>query len=93
MTPSTILVSLLSIDAWRDSGGWQWNNWSKVGAVPVGMADLKPRELLRQLRGMGYLCDYSKGRVRVEDDQYNVVISARGTGQPLLAIAYGEAQP
>lgn len=79
--------SLLSIDAWREAGGWTWNNWHKVGTVPVSVCDLAPRAMLRRLREV---IDIPAGTVAVEDDGYNVVIVARGTGEPLCAVAYGE---
>lgn len=89
---NTTQCSLLSIDAWRDADGWQWNNWHKVARVPVSLAGMKPRALLSWLRSFGYLGSRSQGRIAVEDDGYNVVILARGTREPLLAIAYGEVQ-
>lgn len=81
---------VLSIDAWRDGEGWTWNNWHKRGTVPVAWCDLSPRALLRNLRARGL--DLPPGAVCVEDDGYNVEIQARGTREPLYAIAYGEAQ-
>ena len=83
-------VSILSIDAWRDDCGWQWNSWSKVGSVPLAICDMKPRALLKYLR-QEYLTEGSKGTVAIEDDGYNVVIMDKGTSRPLLAIVYGEA--
>lgn len=88
-----VQCSLLSIDAWRYDCGWQWNNWHKVATVPVALADLKPRALLHWLRSFGYLTSASIGTVAIEDDGYNVVILAKGTREPLLAVAYGEVQP
>ena len=86
------VVSLLSIDAWRESGGgWTWNNWYCIAQVPLTVADMKPRALLQYLRERGTLSQYSRGRVAVEDDGYNIVILAKGTREPLYAIAYGEA--
>ena len=87
----TTLVSLLSIDAWADADGWQWNDWHKIASVPVGTADLSPRKLFRFLRSEGYLSASSVGRVAVEDDQYNIVIIDSSNHRPLYAIAYGEA--
>jgi hypothetical protein len=85
-------VSILSIDAWRDGGGWQWNNWHKVGACHVSVCDRSPRAILRYMRAEGYITHSSAGRVAIEDDQYNIVVIARGTREPLFAIAYGEVQ-
>lgn len=86
-------VSILSIEAWRNAdGGWDWNNWHRVGWYDVAVCDLPPRQLLARLRADGYLAATSAGRVRVEDDGYNVVVLSRGTSEPLFAIAYGEVQ-
>jgi hypothetical protein len=84
-------VSILSIDAWRQPEGWTWNMWHKIGTCDVAIASLPPRRVLAFLRSEGVLGDGSRGRVRTRDDGYNVVIEARGTGEPLYAIAYGEA--
>ena len=46
---------------------------------------LKPDEL-KKLREWGYLTDYSKGRVRVQDDDSVIEIQDKGTGKPLLAL-------
>lgn len=84
-------VNILSIDAWRQPSGWNWNNWYKVGSVPISVCDLTPRKLLAKLRIDGFLGAGSKGKVAIDDDQHNLVIVAKGTRQPLFAIAYGEA--
>ena len=83
-------MNILSIDAWRQPDGWQWNNWHKVGTFsePAELLD-NPRRLLRYMRKQGYLSAKSAGRVAIEDDQYNVVIVAKGTREPLFAIEYG----
>jgi hypothetical protein len=78
---------ILSIDAWRNQGGWEWNNWFHVGDMDT-LPD-NNRELLWMLREKGILSDASKGLVSVEDDQYNKVILAKGTREPLFAIEYG----
>lgn len=90
LPPESVQCSLLSIDAWRDGSSWTWNNWHKVARVPVALADNTPRALLHWLRSFGYLTSGSAGRVAIEDDGYNIVIVARGTREPLFAIAYGE---
>lgn len=51
-----------------------------------------PRKLFAWMRANGYLSDASKGNVVLEDDQFNVVICDRRNGQPVFAIAYGEAE-
>lgn len=84
-------VSILSIDAWNGPDGWTWNTWHKIGTCDVSIASLAPRPLLAWMRANGFLSEASRGRVRIEDDQYNVVFCDKGTGEPLFAIAYGEA--
>lgn len=88
-----IIIKLLSIDAWRDSdGGWFWNNWHKAGEVPLSTVNLTPRRLFAFLRKEGYLSKESAGKVAIEDDQYNLVIVAKGTREPLFALEYGAVQ-
>lgn len=84
-------VSILSIDAWRDREGWTWNAWYKRGEIAVDDIPKTNRGILAFMRKEGFLSDYSKGRVSVEDDQFNIVICDRHTLEPLFAIAYGEA--
>jgi hypothetical protein len=83
-------ITLLSIDAWRDGPGWNWNQWFKVAMIPLSICDLSPRKLLTWLRSEGYLGSGTAGKVAIEDDGYNIVILARGTREPLFALAYGE---
>lgn len=80
---------ILSIDAWRNEGGWDWNNWHKVGDIPLAACDWTPRKLLKWFRDNNYLNPASAGKCAVEDDQYNIVIVHRHTRRPLFAIEYG----
>lgn len=72
------------------------SKWAKTTAQRIASGELaesiirKARALLRNLRAFGL--DLPPGAVCVEDDGYNVEIQARGTREPLYAIAYGEAQ-
>ncbi len=77
---------LLSIDAWRDGPCWQWNNWFNLEEDIYVHPDATPRTIFKTLRDSGYLSDYSKGRVRLEDDGYNLVIENRNTGEPIFAL-------
>lgn len=88
--PKPTQVTVLSIDAWRYGDGWTWNAWYKVDVLPWEVLSYSPRKLLRTLREVGVLGDKSKGRVAVEDDGYNIVVLAKGTREPLYALAYGE---
>jgi hypothetical protein len=80
---------ILSIDAWAGSEprSWEWNNWHTVGSwnsIPDNN-----RAILKKMREDGFLNDKSKGRVAIEDDQYNIVIVDRSNNMPLYAIEYG----
>ncbi len=92
--PKVTEVSILSIDAWRNPDGWDWNMWHKVGKIDLATLEtLKTnRQILAYMREHGYLSAGSAGKVAVEDDQYNVVVVDRVNRMPLFAIAYGEAQ-
>ena len=88
MTEST-KYRLVSIDAWRDDGGWQWNQWYSVeDGVYLGN-DITARRLLKFMRQSGWLTEKSKGRVRI--DWHNemcepfIEILNKNTGEPLLA--------
>ena len=83
---------LLSIDAWRYDNSWTWNDWYAIGNVPMDLIDKTPRQIFKYLRDAGYLSAQSTGRVALQDDDYNIVIVARGTREPLFAIEYGAAQ-
>lgn len=88
------VARLLSVDAWREADRtWTWNSWLSRGFVPLAWCDLPRRALLAKLRERGDIPPASRFRVAVEDDGYNVVIVARGTREPLIAIEYGAVQP
>ena len=78
---------ILSIDAWREGSSWTWNQWFTVGELQA-LPDSN-RALLKLLRDEGFLTEASKGRVAVEDDQYNLVVLDKGTREPLFAVEYG----
>jgi hypothetical protein len=85
----TKTFKILSIDAWRDGSSWSWNNWFTAGEFPAELIGMNPRQLFKWFRDEGYLKESSKGKVAIEDDQYNLVILDRGTREPLFAIEYG----
>jgi hypothetical protein len=84
-------MRILQIDAWRNSDGWDWNDWFKIGEIDRDEFEEldSNRKLLRWLREAGILSDSSAGKLYIEDDQYNLIICKRGTNRPLLAIEYG----
>ena len=80
---------VLSIDAWGNSrDGYDWNAWYNVGTIELDTL-YSTRHVLRQMREQGFLSEWSKGRVLIEDDQYNLVICNRNTREPIFAIEYG----
>ena len=85
-------MKVLSIDAWRNDCGWDWNNWFTVAEIDQEtFLGLKTNRMtLKLLREeLGLLTNDSKGRVALEDDGYNVVVVEKGNRRPLLAIEYG----
>jgi hypothetical protein len=84
-------MKILSIDAWKTPDGWTWNNWHKVGEIDKEKFEslVTTRQILAWMREEGYLSDHSKGRVSINDDQYNLVIVGKNTLEPLFAIEYG----
>lgn len=82
--------TLLSIDAWREPEGWTWNNWYKCEDVWIALDCHTPRKLFKALRRWDYLTEESKGKLSLDDDGHNIVIQLKSTGQPLLALCYGE---
>ena len=85
-------IKILKIDACRNDGYWEWNNWYYYSAAITveEFQGLKSnRATLKLLRDFGLLSDFSKGKVSVEDDGYNVVVQQKSTGRPILAIEYG----
>ena len=84
-------MKVLSIDAWRDGSGWTWNALYTVGEVDKATFETlnTSRKQIKWFRDECYLTAESAGKVAIDDDGYNIVVTARGTGQPLFAIEYG----
>lgn len=85
-------LKVLSIDAWRDNGLWSWNNWLKVAAISSeDFQSIKSdRQAIKVFRDkLGLLSESSKGKVRISDDGYNLILEDRSNGRPLYAIEYG----
>lgn len=81
---------VLSIDAWRYDGGWNWNNWFNCSPrCPSDIVD-NNRKLINWFRKNGLLNEGSAGKIAVDDDQYNKVIIDKNTREPLFAVVYGE---
>jgi hypothetical protein len=85
MTTDTHFGRLVSIDAWRDMDGWTWNqSYTLQNGVELA-DDITPRKLFAWLRENGYLSDYSKGRVRLQDDWPILEIQHKDTFEPIFA--------
>jgi len=83
--------TLLSIDAWRSGqGGWDWNNWHRLEEDIYIAPDLSNRALIKFFRDdLNLINDKSKGKVSIEDDDYNIILQIRQTGEPIYALCYG----
>lgn len=83
---------VLSIDAWgNDEDGWDWNQWFHAGEIDIDI-NADDSTVLRAMHEGGWLRTADPALVRVVDDQYNLVIVAAGTGEPLFAIEYGSVE-
>lgn len=90
MTDSETTINVLSIEAWAEGeDSWRWNSWRKVGTCPLATCDLEPAAIIRFMIDEGYLHDAAADRVELDDDQYNLVIVNKETGEPLFALEYG----
>ena len=89
-------MKILSVDAWAgdEPGSWDWNQWFHVGDISTKDFDKMKsnREYIKYFRDEGYITDYSKGKVGIDDDGYNIVLIEKGTRRPLYAIEYGAVE-
>ena len=87
------MFRLLSIDAIKDiECGWEFNSWHELEeGIYLDNSIQTPRYIFKMLRRMGYLNEYSKGRLCLEDDQYNLLILEKNTRRPILALEYGSS--
>ena len=85
-------MRVLSIDAWGNKvDGYERNNWSTVGYI--GKSDLEALKTDKSIavwfHENGYTTTPDMRRIIIEDDQYNIVVCEKKSGQPLFAIEYG----
>ena len=85
-------AELRSIDALREfEGGWTWNASYTLGNPIMFREDgITTRQILKALRQLNYLSDYSKGKMRVEDAWPIIEIQMRGTHEPVFALMFDE---
>jgi hypothetical protein len=81
---------VLSIDAWAgdEESSWDWNSWHKVGSIEIDINGEESR-IIEAMIYEGYISGKARGKVELEDDQYNLVIVNKETREPLYAIEYG----
>jgi len=79
---------VLSIDAVRHIGSWEWNSWYSAGEIEIDI-DGSNRSILKAMRKEDFLGDDSKGKITVKDDEYNIMILNKNTLEPIFAIEYG----
>ena len=86
-------LPILSVDAYNAGGSWQWNNWHKVGTISANEFDViatkGEKAIAVWMRDNGYTTTADMRKIRVEDDEYNIVICGE-RGRPLFAIEYGD---
>lgn len=85
-------MKILSIDAWGNKkDGYEWNDWYSIGEISKEEFEKLDtnRKLLKYMRNEGFLSDYSKGRIMVDDDDFNIVFRFKSNFKPLYAIEYG----
>jgi hypothetical protein len=85
-------MKVLSIDAWGNKqDGYEWNNWFTAGSITK--EDFEALKTDKQFATWFSNNDYTTNddmrSITIEDDQYNIVIIEKKTGQPLFAIEYG----
>ena len=88
--------TLLSIDAWRDECGWQWNDMFKVERDIYIAHDSRlldnTRLMLAWMRQQGWLTEQSKGKLTIDwhnemADGLLCEVLNKNTGEPILALS------
>ena len=84
-------ADLVSIDAWKEDGGWTWNA-SYYVERDIVMADsaITARRVTKMLRKMEQLSQWSKGRVKVSDEWPIIEVQLKSNGRPLFALIFNE---
>lgn len=85
-------MRVLSIDAWGNKqDGYDWNNWHNVGTISkLDFEALKTdKQIAQWFMDNGFTTTSDMRQITIEDDQHNIVICEKKSGQPLFAIEYG----
>jgi hypothetical protein len=85
-------MKILSIDAWGNKkDGYDWNNWFNSGNIDKEVFETltTDKQIATWFMENGFTTSDDMRKITIEDDQYNVVICEKKSGQPLFAIEYG----
>jgi len=84
-------MKILSIDAWRNEEGWEWDQWHYFGDISKEEFETldTDQKILTWFFESGYTTTDDMELAYVEDDQYNKTVCDKSTGQPVFAIEYG----
>lgn len=85
-------MKILYIDAWGNKkDGFEWNNWHVVGEIEKDVFESldTDKKIAIWFEENGYTTSSDMRSIAIEDDQYNIVICEKASGQPLFAIEYG----
>lgn len=85
-------IRVLNVSAYKDDGYWNWSYWTEVAEITKEqfLALKSDRQTIKFVRDkLGLLSEHSKGRVKCEDDGYNLIIADKSNNMPLFSICYG----
>ena len=85
-------MKVLSIDAWGNKeDGYEWNAWYTVGDISKEEFEKLDtnKKIAQWFYDNGYTTIFDLRKITIEDDQYNIVIRGKKSGDPMFAIEYG----
>lgn len=85
-------IRVLNVSAYKDDGYWNWSYWNTVAEITKEqfLALKSDRQTIKFVRDeLNLLSEHSKGRVKCEDDGYNLTIVQKSNNMPLFAFEYG----
>jgi len=84
-------AEIVSIDAWKEDGLWQWNQSLSIEKDIVFSEDsLTARKIFFYLRRWGFLTDANVGKLKLDDSWPILEIQNKDTNEPLLALIFEE---
>ena len=79
------MYTLYSIDAWKEpEGGWTYNIMYEIEKNIYLDSELSSRALLKFMRRCGWLTEFSKGKVEVNNTEYDIEILNHSNKKPLF---------